>query len=60
MVPANVPTSPNKTQYTAAKIVKGMEANSAPNFPAQNRRVRDTVLIGETYYLKTVQIVQFR
>jgi len=28
------PTSPNKTQYTAAKMVNGIEANKAPNFPA--------------------------
>lgn len=29
------PTRPNKTQYTAANIVKGIEANNAPNFPAE-------------------------
>ena len=28
------PTRPNKTQYTAANIVKGIDANKAPNFPA--------------------------
>ena len=28
------PTSPNRTQYTAAKMVNGIEANKAPNFPA--------------------------
>mgnify|MGYP004712567971 FL=1 len=29
-----VPASPNITQYTAANMVKGIDANSAPNFPA--------------------------
>lgn len=28
-----LPTRPNKTQYMAAKIVNGIEAKSAPNFP---------------------------
>lgn len=28
------PTKPNNTQYTAAKIGKGIDANKAPNFPA--------------------------
>ena len=27
------PTRPKKTQYTAAKMVKGIDANRAPNFP---------------------------
>lgn len=31
------PTSPNRTQYTAAKMVNGMEANKAPNFPATDK-----------------------
>lgn len=36
-------TSPNKTQYTAAKMVNGMEANNAPNFPAPDgkRRIQE-------------------
>lgn len=29
------PTRPNKTQYTAANMVKGIDANKAPNFPAK-------------------------
>jgi len=31
-----VPTRPNTTQYIAANIGKGMDANTAPNFPAGN------------------------
>lgn len=31
----NLPTRPNKTQYTAANMVKGIDANKAPNFPAR-------------------------
>lgn len=30
----NLPTRPNRTQYTAAKMVKGIDAKKAPNFPA--------------------------
>lgn len=29
----NLPTRPNRTQYIAANIVKGIDANNAPNFP---------------------------
>lgn len=29
-----LPTRPNTTQYIAANIGKGMDANTAPNFPA--------------------------
>lgn len=29
------PTIPNKTQYTAANMVNGIDANNAPNFPAE-------------------------
>lgn len=32
------PTRPKSTQYTAAKIGNGMEANNAPNFPGGVRR----------------------
>lgn len=32
------PTRPNITQYTAANIVKGIDANNAPNFPTQIER----------------------
>lgn len=33
LITSFLPTRPNKTQYMAAKIVKGIEAKSAPNFP---------------------------
>lgn len=29
----NLPTRPNSTQYIAANIVKGIDANRAPNLP---------------------------
>lgn len=29
-----IPTSPNKTQYNAAYIGNGIDAKTAPNFPA--------------------------
>lgn len=29
----HLPTIPNKTQYTAANIAKGIDAKKAPNFP---------------------------
>lgn len=29
----NLPTRPNRTQYIAANIVKGIDANRAPNLP---------------------------
>lgn len=31
----DIPTTPKRTQYTAAKIVNGIDANSAPNFPSK-------------------------
>lgn len=34
----DVPTRPNRTQYNAENIGKGIDANTAPNFPADNRR----------------------
>jgi hypothetical protein len=34
----HIPTRPNRTQYKAANIGKGIDANTAPNFPADNRR----------------------
>jgi hypothetical protein len=34
----NIPTRPNRTQYNAANIGKGIDANTAPNFPANNKR----------------------
>jgi len=33
-----VPTRPKTTQYIAANIGKGMDANTAPNFPAGSTR----------------------
>lgn len=32
--PNSIPTSPKRTQYNAANIGKGIDANTAPNFPA--------------------------
>jgi hypothetical protein len=31
-----LPTRPNKTQYIAAKIGNGIDANKAPNLPETN------------------------
>lgn len=36
----NLPTKPNKTQYTAANIVNGIDAKKAPNFPAKSKQTK--------------------
>jgi len=32
----DIPTRPKRMQYSAAKIGKGIEANTAPNFPTHD------------------------
>lgn len=34
----SIPTSPNRTQYNAAYIGKGIDAKTAPNFPAYSKQ----------------------
>lgn len=61
MAQGNQPTSPNKTQYTAAKMVNGMEANNAPNFPAPDgkRRIQENCAnIGHD--LHTVKLLSYQ
>lgn len=34
----SIPTRANRTQYSAAYIGKGIDAKTAPNFPAENNQ----------------------
>lgn len=36
----DIPTRPKRIQYSAANIGKGIEANTAPNFPTDDGRKR--------------------
>lgn len=47
-------TMPNITQYIAANIGNGMEANSAPNFPSMEKKIMNPAEICITLLLPTL------